>query len=170
MSEWLWIIAIFGTLLALEEQGHLCLFSKAHGVYGFLRKNFRIGWQSLYLLLFYYGLSFWLTETMAFSFMLLFPLAFLLAYSGKNSKILPFTTFSVSYYALSTSHDQILLAAFLTLHITFCIFLFQIFLIGFLEKAQLAKIPEDLKGPPVWFLSAAFLSLAFFWLNYGIRG
>jgi len=169
MKEWVFLIAVFGFLLAEEKrrqgitlrQGALKLLAK---------EGFDLIWQSAILILIYFfAVEIWIPKEMSkeFMFVVFFLLAYLLAAVWHRSGVFFLCVFSLCVSVpFMEMHAFPWIPILISVKAIVLIVIFELLMLGFQEKMLLFPIPKALEGLPISLLTASLLILFFVGLRF----
>ena len=171
MSHGIFLISIFGFLLAEEKAGQLDLFTHQHGLASFLWRCFHLFWQTLALVSFYtLTIDLWVSvgHRSEWASLILAPVAYGLSRMIKESDRFFLAIYLISFFALRDDNGFLWIGRFwIGCYLVFGIILFQVLILGMEEKLVLCRIPEPWRGSPLLLITASIVALILWGLGGG---
>ena len=162
MGSFVFIIPVFGFLLASSRAGQLRLFGPGGKVNDLLIEIAHFFWQiSAIILLYQYGVATWLPigHQTELAILVVLPLSYLLGLLQKNSEIFYLCTAGVAFEALLSSGGALGQGLFVAFYFSVGILVFEFLFLGLCEKLRLSKLPPIVEGLPSYLILAAILCM-----------
>lgn len=162
------IIAVLGTLLALENRGKINLYSISRDVAIFIRQGLRLLWQTV-ALIFIHSIAVrfapieWVETYRIFG---MIPIAYLLGCIERESVHFRLCSFILAFFAIEAGPGDVVLELCFGVSIAFAIMAVEILILGVYEKVRFSRIAEPIRGLPLLFMISSLVLLAL-WVIQG---